>query len=160
MKITKVKWLNDRIAIDYEKEDAAGIAGHFSIDVAARPAPSFFKAMNGLTEHWETSLELPKKKDDLVYGITLSYHAKSGSMSATIQGMRYLEKSNMAHPINSPKKSQPDPDNEDKTSQMSPEFFLQVKRVLSETKKYVTGFKEQTEMELKDEPDIKKKRAV
>jgi len=148
MRISKVKWLNDRLSVVYEEERASGEdVGSFSLEVPERPAPKFFTALTGLLPFWIDSLELPKGKME-VYGATFFYHAQSLTMSAIIHGKRYLERSNIQHPMNSPKKIEPNPENDDPTSAMSKEYFSAIQKLIEETKKFVSGMREQTKLDL------------
>ena len=106
MRIRKVKiTTDDKIYIEYEREDKQGQWDLFTITCAGQPRPKFFKAMEALKKHAGDLLELDLPEDQLkVRGVTYSYSEEKGVMGAVVSFRYKLKKSGTSMALNSPHK--------------------------------------------------------
>ncbi len=148
MKILKVKLLNDRMSVKYEKTVSGGETANYTLDLPERPAPDFFEALDKLLPFWMKSLELTKAGKLEVYGGSFSYHSDTGCLSVVLHGKRSLQKSEFNHAINAPKFSEPTDQEEESEHVMTDEFLEAANALIETTKSYVDGKREQMKAKL------------
>lgn len=107
MRIKKVKSLNDKITIDFEKESKAGGMTQQSISCPEPPAPEFDKALKALKPHLIQLCELESIDETLVTvtGASFGCEGEDDVMSAVITGTKSHKYSNGSLALNSPKKT-------------------------------------------------------
>jgi len=111
------------------------------------PAPKFAEAIDALKDHMIEMCELAKKSIIKITTISFSYHGEVDVQAAVVTFQKKLTNGNAVITINSPMKYvEPVTDSTPKAQIMSEEMAELMETITSESKKYVKGVREQTEL--------------
>jgi len=144
MKIKSIKLLKEGVDIEWQTPQGPAIVTH-NIKNGASPAPSLRNAIDDLKSDVRELMEVPEKWMETVEvkGLNLTHDDENG-MDVTISFTRRF-KSGRAQGFPTPRVRERVDHTQNGSSFMSEELQAKVNAIITETERYINGFREQTE---------------